>query len=590
MRVTTLKAAAGGIAQVIEYYAALAEERSRAAGRGPVDYYLDPGEPPGRWHGRGRIALGLDGKVSPDELRALLEGREPPTGGPLGRRFGDASARGFDATFSAPKSVSALWALTPDPWVRAEVLTAHDAAVVAAVDWLEVHGAVTRRGKDGIHQVDTRGLAVALFRQHTSRTFDPQLHTHAVISAKVQDTTGRWLALDARFLKHQQRTIGWVYDAALRTELTARLAVDWDLVEGGQADALCIPESIRDLFSTRSGQVETKLSELLRSWSDEHDGADPDPQTIAALERRAVVASRPAKAHALDAATLHRQWAEQAAVIGFDGDGLTAGSIRGHARSAVLNDEEIVSEVLRRMTDESSTWLRADLARHLATLLPPDGATADETVERIGRLAAAAEVRCVALGPPADGRAPRRRDGRPITEAVTDRRLTTQRVLDQEGALQRWAAATIGTVPNGEDVRAAATTAMASTGRLVLVVGPAGTGKTTTTARAVQHLRQQRRPVVALAPSGKAADVYLDRGRHGERWRPHGHRPRPRDRPAPRSLRGPTRRARLGGHRLRNPRRHGRRRHRRSRAEHHAQPCLRRPHPRTPSQLRPPHR
>lgn len=69
-------------------------------------------------------------------------------------------------------------------------------------------------------QVDTQGVTAALFRQHTSRSMDPQLHTHAVISAKVQDPTGRWLALDARFLKYQQRSIGWIYDAALRTELT----------------------------------------------------------------------------------------------------------------------------------------------------------------------------------------------------------------------------------------------------------------------------------------------------------------------------------------------------------------------------------
>ena len=156
-----------------------------------------------------------------EDLRALLDARHPATGRPLGRRFGDSSARGFDATFSAPKSVSALWALSPDRFVRAEVLAAHDTAVTAALAWFETHGAVTRRGRDGVDQVDTQGVVAALFRQHTSRTVDPQLHTHAVIAAKVQDPTGRWLSLDARFLKGQQRTIGWIYDAALRAELTA---------------------------------------------------------------------------------------------------------------------------------------------------------------------------------------------------------------------------------------------------------------------------------------------------------------------------------------------------------------------------------
>ena len=173
----------------------LAEDREQPGpGRGPVDYYLDPDEPPGRWRGGGRHALGLDGNVEGTELRSLLEAAHPATGARLGRRFGDSSARGFDATFSAPKSVSVLWALSPDPFVRAEVLASHDAAVDAALAWFERHGAVTRRGTDGVLQVDTLGITAAVFRQHTSRTVDPQLHSHAIVSAKVQDETGRWLA------------------------------------------------------------------------------------------------------------------------------------------------------------------------------------------------------------------------------------------------------------------------------------------------------------------------------------------------------------------------------------------------------------
>ncbi len=64
MRVTTLKATAAKLPGLLAYYAGLAEDRERPGpGRGPVDYYLDPDEPPGRWRGSGRHALGLDGNV-----------------------------------------------------------------------------------------------------------------------------------------------------------------------------------------------------------------------------------------------------------------------------------------------------------------------------------------------------------------------------------------------------------------------------------------------------------------------------------------------------------------------------------------------
>jgi TrwC relaxase len=54
---------------------------------------------------------------------------------------------------------------------------------------------------------------VSGFRQTTSRGDDPQLHTHLVISAKVQTVDGRWLALNARFLKRYQRALGGLYQS-----------------------------------------------------------------------------------------------------------------------------------------------------------------------------------------------------------------------------------------------------------------------------------------------------------------------------------------------------------------------------------------
>ncbi len=458
MRVTTLKATAAKLPGLLAYYAGLAEDSERPGpGRGPVDYYLDPDEPPGRWRGNGRHALGLEGAVAGADLRALLEGQRPGSTVALGRRFGDASARGFDATFSAPKSVSVLWALSPDPWVRAEVLAAHDTAVDAALGWFESHGAVTRRGTDGILQVDTAGITTAVFRQHTSRTMDPQLHSHAIISAKVQDPTGRWLSLDARFLKYQQRSIGWIYDAALRAELTARLGVAWVDQSEGVFDLDCVPAAVLETFSSRTPQVEAKLAELVRGWSDDHDGADPDVRTIARLQRDAVLDSRPDKVHGIDAAELHVHWATESRAAGFNPGRLVPDRIRADQPADRVVDDDLIDEVLLRASEESATWLRADLARHATTLVTPQRARgAIELVDEVDRLAALAEQRCVPLGPEHSGTTQHRKDGRPVTEHVTDRLFTSPSLLRQEHDLQTWAATHAQPVSPVDDPQAAA--------------------------------------------------------------------------------------------------------------------------------------
>lgn len=212
-RVVTIKASGDQVEQVLDYYAGLAADQLERGGvsRGPVDYYLDPNEPPGRWWGTGCPALGLapGGPVLPEQLRALLEARHPADGRRLGRGFGDRSARGFDATFSPPKSVSVLWGLSEDPWVRAEVAAAHDAAVDAALAWMERHGLVTRRGYRGVDQVDARGLAVAVFRQHTSRTAELSegVQRAVELASRINDRERRAASIDAA-VAHRNRGRG----------------------------------------------------------------------------------------------------------------------------------------------------------------------------------------------------------------------------------------------------------------------------------------------------------------------------------------------------------------------------------------------
>lgn len=87
MRATTLKAGGTGVAALVDYYAGLAADQLHRDGssRGPIDYYLDPNLPAGRWWGRGGGAVGLAGDVQPEQLAAMLQSRHPGHGRCLGR-------------------------------------------------------------------------------------------------------------------------------------------------------------------------------------------------------------------------------------------------------------------------------------------------------------------------------------------------------------------------------------------------------------------------------------------------------------------------------------------------------------------------
>jgi len=207
-------------------------------------YYLDGDEPPGRWWGQAAGRLNLSGEIQPEAFLAVMAGQDPATGRDLGRRLGEGSVRGYDATFSAPKSVSVLFAVG-DPEVRRAVIESHERAVEAVLGWVEDHAHTRMRRRGHVVCVDADGITVGILRQHTSRRLDPQLHTHAVIVNRVPAPDGRWLALDARTIKMDQRTLSALYHAALRAELTRRLGVGWETPEHGICEMAGVDAALR---------------------------------------------------------------------------------------------------------------------------------------------------------------------------------------------------------------------------------------------------------------------------------------------------------------------------------------------------------
>ncbi len=140
---------------------------------GVEDYYLGSGEAPGVWTGRLAEQLGLAGVVQADDLRSLIDARHPDSGARLAGSK-PATVRAIDATFSAPKSVSLLWAFGP-PDAATAVSIAHVEAVQAALSFVEGRAAVTRRQVNRVRErAGTSGWAAATFVYRSSREGDPE--------------------------------------------------------------------------------------------------------------------------------------------------------------------------------------------------------------------------------------------------------------------------------------------------------------------------------------------------------------------------------------------------------------------------------
>lgn len=493
------------------------------------DYYAGAGEAPGRWAGRGLAGVGLTAgdRVEEYQLEALYGRALHPDGDQrLGRAWRSDSVTAFDACLSAPKSVSALYAVGGAE-VGGAVADAHRAAVDAAVGYLGAHAGYARRGRNGVEQVDTDGLVIAQFDHRLSRAGDPQLHTHNLILNKARCEDGRWRTLDGHEAYHHAKSAGMVYQAALRSELSIRLEVAWDEVdEHGQAELAGVPEALTELWSSRARDIEAERDQARHACArevEDRGGVYTDRDQRRADEH-ATLATRPRKDHALGV-DVHTRWQREATEAGVSLaiDEWLATPARQRHRY-VQDAEALASDATAWRAGRQATFTRADLVGAAAAHLAPGAASSAGEVRGLVEQAAthALHQDTVALWqePSAPAVACRGSDGRAYTTRHSHGHYVTAEAVAAEQAVIDWALAGRRGQRGIEADQAASHAArrgldgeqqhavahLTGDDDLALLRAPAGAGKTTVAHPAAELWLAEGRRVQPLADASAAAE------------------------------------------------------------------------------------
>ena len=235
----------------------------------------------GEWQGELANSFGLSGSVDAEAFARLSQGQNPATGEQLvqhrqAHRYttGDGKTitsmehrAGWDATFSAPKSVSLTALVGGDERVR----IAHRKAVTAALTELERY---TQARIGGNHPAETTGRFIAAkFEHDTARPVDgyaaPQLHTHAVIFNLTERADGAARALQPRSLFESQQFATAVYQSELMFRLR-NLGYEIETGRSGAPEIKGYTQEYLDASSPRSRQIRAYLE---RNGFEGHESA-----------------------------------------------------------------------------------------------------------------------------------------------------------------------------------------------------------------------------------------------------------------------------------------------------------------------------
>lgn len=469
----TVSALAGGQGN---YYVTLAQ----------ADYYTAGGEPPGRWLGSGAPGAGLEGVIDEREFLNLFQGLRPDGTPGVQWQNGREHQPGWDMTFSAPKSISTLWAVG-DRDKRREIEAAHEAAIQKVIEYLEANCVETRRGKGGTGR-EKVGLVAAGFLHGSSRADDPQLHTHLVVLNWCVRADGSVGTILSHPFYEEKMTAGALYRAELARQLEQRLGLaatreeSWFEIDG-------VSRPLMAEFSKRREEITVALEAQGLSGAKAAEVAALDTRRGKALVPRVDQLA---------------EWQETGRRHGFAQEQVDAlcGRAAGRDREAELRHAAEAAVALA--TRQQSYFTRSELIRFLAQEAQGRGIGVDEAVGAADRvLSESPEVVCLGVW----------------KDKV---RFTTKEMLELERSLlsrveqskpdasHRLRAETVASVIDGRptitDEQALALAHVTlRPGSVQVVSGMAGTGKTFLLDSARECWERDGYRVLGVALSGKAA-------------------------------------------------------------------------------------
>jgi conjugative relaxase-like TrwC/TraI family protein len=469
----------------------------------------------GEWHGKMVERLGLSGVVGAAEFARLSEGQNPLTGEQLVRHRevrqykaedGPTVApvehrAGWDATFSAPKSVSLTALVGGDERVR----EAHREAVKLALDELERY---TQARIGGNRPAETTGRFIAATFEHdTARPVGgyaaPQLHTHAVIFNLTQRDDGQTRGLQERGFFATQSYATAVYQSQLTYRLR-NLGYEIEAGKSGAPEIKGYTQEYLDASSPRRQQIEDALA---RSGF-----SGPAAAQIAAhntRDRKVIVSPERVLAAHQQIAT---EFGNQA--NGVVAEALRSGHMQAHVREADERRQQAHSALTfardrsferEAVTDERALFVNA-LRRGMGETTYPEVRANFEA--RI----ASGEFHLVA--------GEKHGTGRLFTTAGTIKAELEVLKTMQEGqnrtpqimSIQQAIPLTEARPGLNQAQRGAIEQVLTSRDRIQGLHGAAGAGKTTTLAIIRQAVEQNGYLVEGFAPTGRAARQLRDAG------------------------------------------------------------------------------